>query len=153
MKVGFTCGAFDLFHAGHNIFLSDCKTKCDKLIVGLHTDPTIDRPEKNKPIQTTFERYTQLINCKWVDEVIPYDTEKDLYNILATANIDARFVGEDYVNKPITGEKLCKERGIEMFVVLRKHDYSSSELRKRLSDDSTPKWTSIYPPISKGSLF
>jgi glycerol-3-phosphate cytidylyltransferase len=153
MLVGFTCGAFDLFHAGHNIFLRDCKTRCDKLIVGLHTNPTIDRPEKNIPIQTTFERYTQLINCKWVDEVIPYDTEKDLYNIIATTYIDIRFVGADYRDNTITAQKLCEKLGIQIQYMSRDHDFSSSELRKRLSDDSISIKPLVYFQPSKSSLF
>jgi glycerol-3-phosphate cytidylyltransferase len=132
MAIGFTCGAFDLFHAGHNIFLNDCKLFCKELIVGLHTDPTIDRPTKNKPIQTVYERYVQLINCKWVDQVIPYETEKDLYNVLATLPINVRFLGEDYYDKPFTGDKLCEEIGVKIMYLPRKHNFSSTELRERL---------------------
>jgi glycerol-3-phosphate cytidylyltransferase len=132
MAIGFTCGAFDLFHAGHNIFLHDCKLFCDELIVGLHTDPTIDRLFKNKPIQTVYERYVQLINCKWVDQVVPYETEKDLYNLLATLPINVRFLGEDYYDKPFTGDKLCEEIGVKIMYLPRKHNFSSTELRERL---------------------
>jgi glycerol-3-phosphate cytidylyltransferase len=152
MIIGFTCGAFDLFHAGHNILLRDCRTKCDKLIVGLHTDPTIDRPEKNKPAQTMYERYTQLINCKWVDEIIPYDTEADLYNLIASTPIDVRFLGGDYENKRFTGDQLCVDMGITVYTMPRKHNFSSSELRKRLSDDPYAKPLFIVAP-TKGSLF
>jgi glycerol-3-phosphate cytidylyltransferase len=130
--IGFTCGAFDLFHAGHNIFLKDCKKNCDTLIVGLHTDPTIDRSEKNKPIQTVYERYIQLDNCKWVDKIIPYDTELDLLNLISTNKIDIRFLGEDYLNKKFTGDDLCVELGIEIVLLKRNHTYSSSELRERI---------------------
>lgn len=152
MKIGFTCGAFDLLHAGHHIFLRDCKTRCDKLIVGLHTDPTIDRPNtKNRPIQTIYERYTQLINSKWVDEVIPYDTEVDLYNIIATTVMDIRFLGEDYRNKKVTAKELCDELGIKIMYVDRKHNYSSSELRKRLSNDSIAIEPLVFIP-TKSSL-
>ena len=110
--IGFTCGAFDLFHAGHNIMLRECKAKCDFLIVGLHTDPTIDRPNKNKPIQTIYERYVQLKNCKWVDDVIPYDTEEDLKNLLATVPINTRFLGEDYLGANVTGFDICSQLNI-----------------------------------------
>lgn len=136
MTVGFTCGAFDLFHAGHNILLRDCKLLCSKLIVGLHTDPTINRPNKNKPVQTIYERYVQLINCKWVDEIIPYETEKDLCNLLATVPINIRFLGEDYYNKPFTGDKLCKDLGVKIIFCSRKHNFSSSELRERIQNDA-----------------
>lgn len=132
--IGFTCGSFDLFHAGHNVMLRDCKTRCDKLIVGLQTDPTIDRPNKNKPIQTMYERYTQLINNKWVDQVIPYDTEADLINLLSTTPMDIRFLGEDYYNKKFTGDDLCEEMGVTLLYLPRKHNFSSSELRERLEN-------------------
>lgn len=149
MKVGFTCGAFDLFHAGHNIFLRDARKFCDRLVVGLHTDPTIDRLEKNKPIQTIYERYVQLKNCAWVDDIIPYDTEMDLLNVLATNTIHIRFLGADYINKPFTGDKFCEAMGIEIFFLNRYHNFSSSELRKRLQNDTKP--ISFQP--TKSSLF
>jgi glycerol-3-phosphate cytidylyltransferase len=132
--IGFTCGAFDLFHAGHNIMLRDCKTRCDKLIIGLHTDPSIDRPEKNKPIQSIYERYIQLINNKWVDEVIPYDTEYDLLSLLSTTPIDVRFLGEDYIDKKFTGDDFCEEWGIKVLFLPRRHEFSSSELRERVKN-------------------
>lgn len=135
MKVGFTCGAFDLFHAGHNIFLRDAKEYCDYLIVGLQTDPTIDRPQKNKPVQTIYERYVQLKNCTWVDDVIPYETEADLLNVLATNNIDVRFLGSDYLHKDFTGNDLCQSMNMEIHFINRLHDFSSSELRKRIEND------------------
>jgi glycerol-3-phosphate cytidylyltransferase len=136
MIIGFTCGAFDLFHAGHNIFLRDAKRHCDHLIVGLHTDPTIDRPEKNKPIQTIYERYVQLKNCSWVDDIIPYDTEADLLNLLATNTINVRFLGSDYVDKTFTGDKLCEALNIRIIYLLRYHTFSSSELRSRIAHSS-----------------
>jgi glycerol-3-phosphate cytidylyltransferase len=128
MKIGFTCGAFDLLHAGHILMLEEAKSNCDWLVVGLHTDPTIDRPEKNKPIQSTFERYLQLISLEAVDEIIPYDTEKDLLNLLANSEIDIRFLGEDYAEKPHTGFGL----GIPIHYCKRRHTYSSTELRNRI---------------------
>jgi glycerol-3-phosphate cytidylyltransferase len=132
--IGFTCGTYDLFHAGHNILLRDCRSQCDKLIVGLHTDPTIDRKEKNKPVQSVFERWIQLKNCSWVDEIIPYETETDLLNLLATTEINKRFLGEDYVGKPFTGESLSKQLNIEIIFFKRRHNFSSTELRNRVYD-------------------
>ena len=133
MTVGFTCGAFDLLHPGHVHLLEYSKKYyCDILIVGLHTDPSIDRPDtKNKPIQTSFERYMQLRACKWVNEIIPYDTEEDLYNLLSVIHYDVRILGSDYENKILTGEKLCKNTRY----VPRLHKYSSSELRDRIKND------------------
>lgn len=132
MIVGFACGAFDLFHAGHNIFLRDAAEHCDWLVVGLHTDPTIDRPEKNKPIQTIYERYVQLKNCTWVNDIIPYDTEADLLNVLATNKINVRFLGADYIGKNFTGDSYCKTAGIDVMYLNRYHSFSSSELRNRI---------------------
>ena len=102
MKVGFTCSCFDLFHAGHVMMLKEAKTQCDFLIVGMQTDPTIDRPEKNKPVQSVFERYTQLEACKYVDQIIPYATEKELMDILTSYPIDVRIIGEEYRDKPVS---------------------------------------------------
>jgi len=133
MIIGFTCGAFDLFHPGHVILLQRCKQTCDYLIAGLHTDPTIDRPEtKNKPVQTTFERYVQLNACHYIDRIIPYDTERDLENILATTKIDTRYLGSEYKGTQVTGEDICQELGIEIVYIDRLHSYSSTELRNRL---------------------
>ena len=94
--IGFTCGAFDLLHAGHIVMLEEAKSNCDYLIVGLQTDPSIDREEKNKPVQTVYERYVQLNAVKYVDEIIPYDTEQSLLDLLQSQKIDIRFIGEDY---------------------------------------------------------
>jgi len=135
--IGFTCGAFDLFHAGHNIMLRECKSRCDYLIVGLHTDPTIDRPNKNKPVQTIYERYVQLKNCKWVDDIIPYDNENDLINLIATIPMNIRFLGEDYLGVQITGENLCKQLNIDVIYLKRRHDFSTSELRNRIEKASS----------------
>ena len=132
MKIGFICSAFDLFHTGHNIMLQDCKRYCDKLVVGLHTDPTIDRKEKNKPIQTVFERWTQLSNNKWVDEIIPYETEQDLINLLSSIEINIRFLGEDYIGKTFTGKDLCHQLNVNIVYLKRRHNYSSTELRNRI---------------------
>ena len=132
MKViGFTCGAMDLLHAGHVLMLADCKSKCDHLIVGLHTNPQLDRPDKNKPIQSVIERYIQLQGCSYVDQIIPYETEADLIELLKSVPIDVRFVGADWKDKPYTGHEIEK---IKVMFNTRDHDYSSSGLRKRISD-------------------
>jgi glycerol-3-phosphate cytidylyltransferase len=132
MITGFTCGAFDLLHTGHLFFLEQCKQECDFLIVGLHSDPTIDRPHKNKPIQTMFERYQQLMACRYVTNVIPYDTERDLSNMMSILPISIRFIGEDHIANEITGQDICDYLGISIRFVSRTHTYSSSELRRRL---------------------
>ncbi len=130
-KTGFTCSCFDLFHAGHIMMLKEAKAKCDYLIVGLQTDPTIDRPEKNRPIQSVFERFVQLDSCKYVDEVVVYATEKDLLDILHSYPIDIRVVGDEYKEKEFTGKNL---EHIEMYYNSRKHSFSTTELRKRVID-------------------
>ena len=133
MIIGFTCSAFDLLHPGHVAMLKECKDNCDYLIVGLHTDPSIDRPgAKNKPAQTVYERFAQLRACKYVDEIIPYETEYDLINLIAVENINIRFVGEEYSDTYLTAQDICDSRGIQIFYNSRKHKYSSSELRSRL---------------------
>lgn len=135
MVIGFTAGAFDLLHAGHVNFLSDCKQRCDILFVGLHTDPSIDRPKKNRPVQSTYERYIQLKGLSSVSHIIPYDTERDLINILACEKINIRFLGSDYIdNKEYTGYKLCEDLNIKIEYIHRFHNYSSSELRERVYD-------------------
>ena len=126
-RVGFTCGAFDLLHAGHIVMLKEAKQNCDHLIVGLQTDPSIDRQEKNKPVQSVFERYVQLIAVKYVDEIIPYDTEQSLIDLLEATPIDLRFIGEDWSEKHFTGKGLH-----EIYYTSRAHSFSSSELRQRL---------------------
>ena len=128
-KVGFTCSCFDLFHAGHIMMLKESKSVCDYLIVGLQTDPTIDRPEKNKPIQSVVERFIQLEACKYVDEVVVYATEKDLLDILHSYPINIRVVGEEYKDKDFTGKEL---NHIEMYYNSRKHSFSTTELRMRV---------------------
>lgn len=132
MKIGFTCGVWDLLHAGHVIFLSECASECDRLIVGLQTDPTIDRPQKNKPIQSTFERWTQLYFLKGIWSIIPYDTEKDLENIISINDINIRFIDFNYKDTTITAYEMCEMKGIEMKYLNRFHSYSSTELRKRI---------------------
>ena len=125
MKKGFTCSCFDLLHAGHILMLKDAKEQCDYLIVGLQTDPTIDRPEKNKPIQSFEERKIQLEAVKYVDEIFTYETEEDLYKKLLEISPDIRILGSDYIDKPFTGDDL----DIPIYFHDRKHNYSSTNLR------------------------
>jgi len=129
MKTGFTCSCFDLFHAGHIMMLKEAKGVCDYLIVGLQTDPTIDRPEKNKPVQSVFERYVQLEACKYVDEVVVYATEKELLDILHSYPIKVRIVGDEYRDKEFTGKNL---EFIETYYNSRAHSFSTTELRGRV---------------------
>ena len=133
MIKGYTCGAFDLLHAGHVEMLRECKEHCDWLIVGLHVDPRVDRPTKNKPVQSIYERYVQLRGCQYVDEIIPYDTEEDLINIMAIEPIDVRFVGAEYRDTYLTGQDICEKRDIQILFNNRYHGYSSTELRSRLT--------------------
>lgn len=135
MKIGITFSSFDLFHSGHVAMLKEAKANCDYMMVGLQTDPTIDRPEKNKPIQSTFERYVQLEGCKYIDQIIPYETEKDLVDILLTYDIDVRFIGEEYKTKQFTGKQLCVDKGIEIYYNKRQHSFSTSGLRKRIEQN------------------
>jgi glycerol-3-phosphate cytidylyltransferase len=128
MKIGFTCSTFDLFHAGHVMMLREAKEQCDYLIVGLQTDPTIDRPEKNKPVQGVFERFVQLNACVHVDEIIPYATEKELRDMLQSFKIDVRILGEEYKDKEFTGYDLP----MEFYFNKRRHSFSTSELRQRV---------------------
>ena len=132
MKIGFTCSTFDLLHAGHIQMLRDAKEQCDYLICGLQIDPSLDRPEKNSPVQTIVERHTQLSAVKYVDEIIPYQTETDLEDILNMLHIDVRILGEEYKNGKFTGRAICAKRGIELFFNKREHRFSSSDLRNRV---------------------
>ena len=130
--VGFTCSTFDLLHAGHILMLAECKQICDYLIVGVQSDPTIDRPgTKNKPVQSIVERYVQLSAVKFVDEIIVYNTEKDLEDMLMFLPISVRIIGEEYKDKDFTGKQICEDRGIKIWFNSRSHRFSSSELRQR----------------------
>jgi len=131
--IGITFSTFDLLHAGHILMLKECKQHCDHLVVGMQTDPTIDRPDtKNKPAQSVYERYIQLMGCAFVDEIIPYSTERDVMNILKTNLIDIRFLGEEYEKVEFTGKQYCIDNNIKLFYNTRQHDYSTTELRKRM---------------------
>jgi glycerol-3-phosphate cytidylyltransferase len=131
MRIGFTCSAFDLLHAGHILMLEEAKTQCDFLIVGLQTDPTIDRKEKNKPIQSVVERYIQLNAVTYVDQIIPYTYESDLEEIFRSFPISVRIIGDEYKKKRFTAEDICAGRGIEIYFNRRDHHFSSSALRNR----------------------
>lgn len=132
IKVGFTASTFDLLHAGHVAMLREAKTQCDYLICGLQVDPAIDRLEKNKPIQTLPERYIQLSAVKYVDEIIPYQTELDLKDLLQTLNINVRILGDEYRNLDFTGKEICQQRGIKLYFNKRDHRFSSTNLRERV---------------------
>ena len=135
MRVGITFSTFDLLHAGHIGMLREAKSNCDYLIVGLQSDPTIDRPEtKNKPIQTMVERYAQLNALKFVDEIVPYQTEEDVIDILELFQIDVRVLGEEYRDKDFTGKDVCRKRDIDLYFNKRDHRFSSSDLRKRVAE-------------------
>ena len=130
--VGFTCGAMDLLHAGHVLMLKECKKDCDFLVLGLQTDPSIDRKEKHKPIETIEERKIRLEGCRYVDKIIIYETEFDLYKLLKKLKPDIRFIGEDHKGKPFTGSDLP----IKIKFNNRKHNYSSSNLLERIRKQS-----------------
>ncbi|MFA9189313.1 adenylyltransferase/cytidyltransferase family protein [Flavobacterium sp. FBOR7N2.3] len=132
MKTGITFSAFDLLHAGHVKMLEEAKQHCDYLIVGLQTDPTIDRPSKNKPTQSVVERYIQLKACKFVDEIVPYTTEQDLEDILKSFTLDLRIVGDEYQDRDFTGRSYCEKKGIELYFNTRDHRFSSTSLRQEV---------------------
>jgi len=134
MKIGITFSCFDLLHAGHISMLREAKEQCDYLICGLQTDPTIDRPEKNKPIQSLVERHIQLSAVEYVEEIIPYQTENDIIDILNVFNIDVRIIGDEYKNKDFTGKLTCKNNKIEIYYNSRNHSFSSSALRERIAN-------------------
>ena len=131
MKIGFTSVVGDLLHPGHIAMIQECAEQCDYLIVGLICDPT-DRPYKNEPVESVFERWVRLAHCDGVDEVIPMQGEKDLALALQILDYDVRFVGEEYRHKDFTGKDICEERGIPIVYNRRGHELSSTNLRKRI---------------------
>ena len=135
-RIGFTCSTFDLFHAGHILMLEEAKRQCDYLVVGLQTDPTIDRPQKNKPVQSVFERFTQVKACRFVDEIVVYATEAELRDILLAYPIDVRILGEEYQGKDFTGHDLDH---MEFYFNRRRHSFSSSGLRGRVASAEQAK--------------
>lgn len=133
MKIGFNCSSFDLFHAGHVTMLKMEKEMCDYLKVALQVDPSIDRPGiKNKPVQSVYERYIQLQGCKYVDEILVYETEADLLNLIQTQTFHIRFLSEEYRHIEVTGKQYCIDNGVEIYYHLRRHQYSSTEIRNRV---------------------
>jgi glycerol-3-phosphate cytidylyltransferase len=129
---GFTASTFDLLHAGHILMLAEAKSQCDYLIVGLQTNPSIDRPQiKNKPVQSIVERYVQLSAVKYIDEIIVYETERDLEDLLMFLPLNKRFIGEEYHGKDFTGKQICVDRNIDIIYNSRTHRFSSTELRQR----------------------
>lgn len=139
-KIGITFSTFDMLHAGHIAMLAEAKNHCDYLIAGLQTDPTIDRPDtKNKPVQSIVERQIQLSATRYVDEVVVYQTEQDLIDLLLILPVDVRILGVEYQQREFTGRQQCQERGIELVFNGRDHSFSSSSLRKRVVAAETEK--------------
>ena len=140
LKIGITFSTFDLLHAGHIAMLAEVKNHCDYLIAAVQTDPTIDRPDtKNKPVQSIVERQIQVSACRFVDEIVVYQTEKDLCDILLTLPIDVRILGVEYKDQDFTGKDICIKRGIEIVYNGRDHSFSSSNLRKRVAEAESKK--------------
>ena len=139
-KIGITFSTFDMLHAGHIAMLAEAKNHCDYLIAGLQTDPTIDRPDtKNKPVQSIVERQIQLAACRYVDEVVVYQTEQDLVDLLLILPLDVRVLGVEYAEKDFTGRKECQSRDIDIIFNGRDHSFSSSSLRKRVAEAEKTK--------------
>jgi len=138
-KVGITASTFDLLHAGHIAMLREAKEQCDYLICALQVDPSLDRPEKNKPVQTLVERFVQLQGVKYVDEIIPYQTETDLEDILQMYKLDIRIIGEEYKKGKFTGRAICSSRGIDIYFNKRDHRFSTSDLRLRVATEENKK--------------
>jgi glycerol-3-phosphate cytidylyltransferase len=134
LKIGITFSQFDMLHAGHIAMLSEAKNHCDYLIAGLQNNAKWDRPEKNAPIQSIVERQIQLSATRFVDEIVVYNTEKDLEDILLTLPVDVRILGVEYIDKDYTGKQICLNRGIEIVYNGRDHSFSSSSLRKRVAE-------------------
>ena len=136
MKVGLTESTFDLLHAGHIVMLREAKSQCDYLICALQVDPTLDRATKNAPVQSIVERQAQLAAIKYVDEILVYNTEEELLDILGMYQIHVKIMGEEYRDQDFTGKDLCRQRDIEFYFNKRDHRFSSSDLRKRVSNES-----------------
>ena len=139
LRIGFTASQFDMLHAGHVAMLSEAKNHCDYLIAGLQNNASWDRPEKNAPIQSIVERQIQLAATRYVDEIVVYNTEKDLEDILLTLPLDVRILGVEYRDKEFTGRDICVSRDIELIYNKRDHSFSSSSLRKRVVEAENKK--------------
>lgn len=133
-KIGITASTFDLLHAGHVAMLREAKTQCDYLICALQNDPSVDRPDKNAPVQNIVERQAQLAAIKYVDEILVYNTELELLDILSMYQIDVKIMGEEYRDQDFTGKDLCRQRDIEFYFNKRDHRFSTSDLRKRVTE-------------------
>ena len=139
LKIGIVFSQFDILHAGHIAMLSQAKNHCDYLIAGLQNNAQWDRPEKNAPIQSIVERQISLSAVRFVDEIVVYNTEKDLEDILLTLPIDVRILGVEYKDKDFTGYEICQQRKIELVFNGRDHSFSSSSLRKRVVEAAKDK--------------
>ena len=139
LRIGFTASQFDMLHAGHIAMLSEARNHCDYLIAGLQNNASWDRPEKNAPIQSIVERQIQLAATRYVDEIVVYNTENDLEDILLTLPIDVRILGIEYRDREFTGKDICTTRGIELIYNKRDHSFSSSSLRKRVVEAERQK--------------
>ena len=137
LRIGFTASQFDMLHAGHVAMLSEAKNHCDYLIAGLQNNASWDRPEKNAPIQSIVERQIQLAATRYVDEIVVYNTEKDLEDILLTLPIDVRILGVEYQDKEFTGKEICNKRNIKLIFKSRDHSFSSRSLRKRVAEEES----------------
>jgi glycerol-3-phosphate cytidylyltransferase len=137
--IGITCSTFDLLHAGHITMLEECKRHCNYLICALQVDPSVDRSEKNKPIQSLVERYIQLDAVKYVDKIIPYSNEEELKTIFSSLDLDIRIIGEEYKDKNFTAKDICMKRNIRFVYNKRDHDFSTSSLRKRIYEEESTK--------------
>jgi len=136
MKTGITFGAFDLCHAGHVLMFAECRQQCDYFIVGLQVDPSVERKEKNTPVQSLYERYVQLKAIRYIDEIIPYYYEHEIVQILQSRDISVRFVGSDYIDRDFTGKDCCVSRSIDIHYNNRDHGFSTTELRSRIESPS-----------------
>jgi glycerol-3-phosphate cytidylyltransferase len=137
LKTGITFGAFDLCHAGHNLMFGECKQNCEYLIVGLQADPSIERQEKNKPVQSMFERYVQLNSCRYINEIVPYVYEFEIEEILRAVKPSVRFIGADYHGRDFTAKQYCLDNNIELYFNNRDHGFSTTELRRRISANTS----------------
>lgn len=137
--VGVTASTFDLLHAGHCAMLREAKDHCDYLVCALQVDPSVDRAEKNAPVQTLVERWMQLQSVKYVDEIIPYQTEDDLRDILQMFDFDVRIIGQEYKSQKFTGRDICEQRGVEIYYNKRDHRFSTSDLRNRVYEAEKSK--------------
>jgi glycerol-3-phosphate cytidylyltransferase len=139
LRIGITFSQFDMLHAGHIAMLSEAKNHCDYLIAGLQNNAQWDRPQKNSPIQSIVERQIQLAATRYVDEIVVYNTEQDLVDLLLILPVDVRILGVEYENKEFTGRSECMSRHIDIIYNGRDHSFSSSSLRKRVVQAETEK--------------